>query len=106
MISIFLRIEPFAVGISVVLFFVGGLLRMIYALMFESKEPGGPTLEEKILAGATGLNAPKQTLPPRSSMSAVNYFAPASGIRRDTKELQPTSVVEGTTKLLKEDLDQ
>ena len=40
MISVALKIEPFGVGIASVFFFMGGLLRMVYALMFESSEPG------------------------------------------------------------------
>ena len=104
MLTVALRIEPFLVGFAVVLCFIGGLLRMAYALMFESSEPGVPTLEEKVLAGANTLSSVKaNALPPQASMPAANYFTPAAGNWRDTNDLQPTSVTENTTKLLEED---
>lgn len=77
---------------------------MAYALMFESSEPGVPTLEEKVLAGANSLKSVNaNALPPQSSMPASNYFTPAAGNWRDTNDLQPTSVTESTTRLLDED---
>jgi len=102
MLSMALGIRPFGVGIAVVLFFFGGLMRMVYALMFESEEPGAPTLEEKVLAGTAAFKGPQRqrALPPESTESAFNFISPGTGNWRDTNELQPTSVVEGTTKLL------
>src|SRR5436190_11349637 len=105
MISIALRMEPFLVGISVIVCFIGGLLRMVYALMFESAEPGAPTLEEKVLAHAAALNDTRQQkgLPQHQSMPAANFVAPAGGNWRDTNDLQPVSVTESTTRLLDRD---
>lgn len=104
MVTVALNIEPFLVGFAVVFCFMGGLLRMAYALMFESSEPGVPTLEEKVLAGANTLSSVKaKGLPPQSSVPAQNYFTPAAGNWRDTNDLQPTSVTESTTRLLDED---
>lgn len=104
MISLALNVEPIAAGIGVIICFIGGLLRMAYALMFESSEPGVPTLEEKVLAGANSLHAVKSNaLPPQSSTPAANYFTPVAGNWRDTNDLQPTSVTESTTRLLDED---
>lgn len=104
MVTVALNIEPFLVGFAVVFCFMGGLLRMAYALMFESSEPGIPTLEEKVLAGANTLSGVKaNALPPRSSAPAQSYFTPAAGNWRDTNDLQPTSVTESTTRLLDED---
>ena len=103
MVTVALRIEPFLVGFAVVLCFIGGLLRMAYALMFESSEPGIPTLEEKVLAGANSLKSVNaNALPPQSSIPTANYFTPAAGNWRDTNDLQPTSVTESTTRLLDE----
>ena len=106
MISLALNIEPFLVGIAVVVCFIGGLLRMVYAFMFESAEPGNPTLEEKVIAGAAGLRSPAPAhpaLPPQQYVPAVNQFAPSGGNWRDTNDLQPVSVTERTTKLLEKD---
>jgi len=104
MITIALKIEPFLVGIAVVLCFIGGLLRMVYALMFESAEVGGQTLEEKVISGAATLRASHTpALPPQSSMPTSDYISPRAGNWRDTNELEPASVTESTTKLLEKD---
>ncbi len=105
MLSVMLRIDPVAAGVASVFFFMGGVLRMVYALMFESVEPGAPTLEEKIIAGAATFNAKQdqKALAPDRSDSATSYVSPATGNWRDTNDLQPRSVVEGTTKLLELD---
>lgn len=106
MVSMALNIEPFLVGIAVVLCFIGGLLRMVYAVMFESAEPGVPTLEEKVIAGAAAFKSSAtapQALPPPQYIPAANHFAPSGGNWRDTNDLQPTSVTESTTKLLDKD---
>lgn len=104
MISMALNVEPIGVGIAVIICFIGGLLRMVYALMFESAESGAPTLEEKIIAGTASLQSPKKHfLPPQNTNPAAQYFAPAQGNWRDTTDLTPASVTEGTTKLLEKD---
>jgi len=103
MISLALNIEPIGVGIAVVVCFIGGLLRMVYALMFESTDPGGPTLEEKTLGGAAAFKPANQhVLPPQHSVPVSGFAGPLAGAWRDTNELQP-SVTEGTTKLLDKD---
>jgi hypothetical protein len=100
--------EPFLVAISAILFFVGGLLRVIYALMFESGVPGGKTLEEKVLSGTPILASKERAgeLPPAQSIP-VNVYAPPPGAGhwRDTNDLPgtPGSVTDSTTKLLHKD---
>ena len=104
MITLALHIEPFLVGAAVIVCFIGGLLRMAYALMFESAESGAPTLEEKVLAGTASLHSTRpNALPPQNVVPAAQFFTPASGNWRDTNDLQPTTVTEGTTKLLEKD---
>ncbi|MBK8467342.1 MAG: zinc ribbon domain-containing protein [Chloracidobacterium sp.] len=104
MISLALNVEPIAVGVAVIICFIGGLLRMVYALMFESAEPSAPTLEEKIVAGTASLHSAKPNfLPPQNTVPDAQFFAPASGNWRDTNDLTPTSVTESTTKLLEKD---
>jgi len=106
MISVALRVEPFAVGIASVLFFMGGLLRMVYALMFESNLPGSGTLEDHLAAGKAALagrGTVQPALPPQREFSVDQYVSPASGNWRDTNDLTPASVTEKTTRLLEKD---
>ena len=99
--------EPFAVVISAILLTVGGLLRMAYALMFESNSPaelapGDPaSASPQRLAGQAA-----NSLPPPDLRSASDYVSPA-GAWRDTNELshRPPSVTDHTTKLLEKDQD-
>ena len=104
----FLGIEPFLPAISAILFFMGGLLRVVYALMFESGISGGKTLEEKVMAGNFVISDKQKAgeLPPAQSIP-VNVYAPppAAGHWRDTNDLAktPGSVTDGTTKLLQTD---
>lgn len=94
--------EPFAVGIAAVGLFMGGLLRMVYALMFESGEPGGQTLEQKGAAVLQKVIAERKAaqLPEQRGQPAVDFVAPQRGDWRDTTDLEPSSVTESTTRLL------
>lgn len=106
MISMLLGIRSFAVGIVAVLFFMGGLLRMVYALMFESANPGGSTIEQHILEAKEKILPRSQVnaLPPQQSVPVSEYVSPASGNWRDTNDLAtPSSVTDHTTKLLEKD---
>ena len=104
--TIWARAEPFGVVISSILLTVGGLLRMAYALMFESGEPKEKTIgqgvyqaAQNILGGVQNPNA----LPPQSSIPIENYVPPKHGSWRDTNDLEPSSVTDPTTKLLDKD---
>lgn len=94
--------EPFAVGIAAVGLFMGGLLRMVYALMFESGEPGGATLEQKGAALVQQMIAKQNAgaLPESRMAPAQDFMAPQRGDWRDTTDLEPSSVTESTTRLL------
>lgn len=99
--------EPFLVAIAAILLTVGGLLRMAYALMFESNEPyGGATLEENAFNAAQnflGKNKSAAALPPQQSIPTSTYVPPTAGNWRDTNDLNATSsVTENTTKFLDE----
>ncbi len=101
-----LGIEPFVVAITAVLFFVGGILRMIYALLFESGQAGVNTLEQNVLNSAQNLlgkNKNINALPPQQTMPASTYAPPMQGNWRDTADLAHPSVTEGTTKLLEKE---
>ncbi len=101
-ISISLNIEPFLVVISALLFGVGGLLRVAYALMFESATPRG-FAKDNIFPETRSAGA----LPPSQTTPAAAYTSPA-GVWRDTNDLQrqPGSVTDSTTKLLQKDEPQ
>lgn len=104
-ITIALRVEPFAVAIAAILTFVAGFLRMIYALIFESNNPSEATLEDNIYQTTQKLMNKKQTaksLPPPQSIPASSYNPPVASNWRDTNDLDKVpSVTEHTTKHLK-----
>jgi hypothetical protein len=92
------------VAVSAVIFFAGGLMRILYALLFESSTPGiksDATADVSNVAPAQlGARARISALPPAQSIP-VSEFAPR---RMNTAELaQPPSVTENTTRLLDED---
>jgi hypothetical protein len=104
--TIWARAEPFGVVISAILLFVGGLLRMVYAWMFESNNPGEPTIEQSVYQSAQNLLHKKQNqnaLPPQQSIPVSSYVPPNQGNWRDTNDLEPSSVIDHTTKLLDKD---
>lgn len=95
--------EPFAVVIAAILLGVGGLLRIAYAMLFESSEPTGKSVEQaafqtaqNILSGSQNQNA----LPPQQSIPTSSYIPPKQGNWRETNDLEPSSVTDPTTKLL------
>lgn len=101
----FLRFPPFVIPIAAVASFMGGLLRIIYAYMFESAEDSANTFEQNIIASAQKLKGKKSNqnaLPPQQSIPVTDYV-PAAGSWRETNDLVQPSVTEGTTKLLQKE---
>lgn len=94
------------IPIAAITLFVGGLLRMAYALMFEPHVPAGE-LPEGNATFAPKLMPERQTtqhgLPAGNPLPASVYAAPRAGTWRDTSDLAPASVTDGTTKLLEKD---
>ena len=102
--SVAFRLEPWAVAISSIVLFVGGLLRILYAAMFESSTPGMPTLEESVMRNLTGRpHISGHALPPQQSVPVSSYGPPRTGRWQDTNDLTPASVTESTTNLLEKD---
>lgn len=105
-----LGIGPEPVAVIAILLTVGGLLRMAYAMMFESGAGGGHTLEQNVTAATQNLFAGKKEageLPPAQSIPVSAYAPPGTGRWRETNELEtPGSVTDTTTKLLHQDPDQ
>ena len=94
------------IGLAAVIFFLGGVLRMIYALIFESSNPAEKTLEQNVYQTAQKLLNKKpqaNALPPTQSVPASSYIPPMQGNWRDTNDLTPTSVTDNTTKLLQKE---
>lgn len=110
MIHIATNTEPFVAAIAAIISFWGGILRMIYAMMFESKYPTGKTLEQKVVEQTQKILGNKQTqqvLPPQQSIPATDYVAPTAGSWRTTNDLvQPSSVTDSTTKLLEKEAEK
>lgn len=96
--------EPFVVAILAILFGVGGLLRMAYAMLFESNDEIADTSRkfktplEKVLEKRAAKSLPDQT-----SIPISDYTAPRAGNWRDTNDLAAHSVVENTTRQLRKD---
>lgn len=102
-VTVQLHMEPWAVTIAAITLFVGGLLRMAYALLFESSQPQGVNQD----VSPAFLNRPQTAgaLPPERSVPA-SVYAPPAGTWKDTNDLQPASVTEHTTRLLEKEEDQ
>lgn len=105
-ITVALNIEPFLVAIIAIITFWGGLLRIIYASIFESGEPIANTLEGKVDSSTKsifGKEKKPDALPPQQSITSSDYVQPSNSNWRDTNDLVQPSVTEGTTKLLEKE---
>ncbi len=102
--------EPFVMAIAAIISFWGGVLRIIYAYLFESKFPTGKTLEENIIASTQnfiGHRQHQQALPPQQSFPVTNYAPPPAGSWHTTNDLvQPPSVTDQTTKFLEKEKER
>lgn len=101
-----LRFDGIIIGLVAILTFWGGLLRIIYAALFESAEPSEKTLEENVLSSVQNLLGKKKeqnALPPTESIPTSGYVPSNQSNWRDTNDLAQSSVTEGTTKLLEKD---
>lgn len=101
--SLLLRFPEEIIGLAAVVFFVGGFIRLIYALIFESSNPEEKILEENVVETAQKILGKKKTaneLPPAQSIPVNSYIPPKQSNWRDTNDLDPTSVTDNTTKLL------
>ncbi len=95
-------------GVSAVIGIFGGLIMMISALIFMQKDGVAYPIPQNAFPPPPGqYNMHGQTgyaaLPPQQSVPASVYATPQTGSWRDTNDLQPTSVTEGTTRLLDKD---
>lgn len=112
-ITLALNAKPFVAVAAAIITFWGGLLRMLYAFLFESKYPPPPPLaamNESVLPETFQRILPSkkqaQILPPQQQGVPISsYVPPATGNWRDTNDLAapPPSVTDPTTKLLEKD---
>jgi hypothetical protein len=99
-------IEPWPVGLVVAILGVGGILRIIYALMFESKVPSASserTGTRELRPASPHFST--SALPPQREVPASQYAAPRTPAWRDPETREPTSVTDHTTKLLEKEED-
>lgn len=97
------RFNDDIVGLAAVVFFLGGIVRMLFAVIFESGNPADKTLEENVMQTAQKFlkkNPQANALPPSQSIPVDSYAPPRQSNWRDTNDLQPSSVTDSTTKLL------
>lgn len=102
--SLLIQFPEEFIGLAAIIFFLGGILRMIYAGIFESGNSNDKTIEEKVYQTAQKLlkkQPQANALPPQQSIPTDAYAPPVQqGNWRDTNDLTPTSVTDHTTKLL------
>jgi zinc-ribbon domain len=92
------------VAISAIIFFAGGLMRILYSLLFEASTPNVKLDAPADIPSATPAQLDARTrvsaLPPAQSIPAPSF----ASRRMNTAELrQPSSVTENTTRLLDEE---
>ena len=91
-------------GISAVIGVFGAVILMVSSLLFLKKPYVSYDQAATPVVPATLYGQGRhQALPPHHTQPAQSYGAPSIGQWRDTNDLQPTSVVEGTTRLLNEE---
>ena len=109
MISLGIDAPPVVAIMLAICLTAGGLLRMAYALMFESNDSGDSAqLEPNMMTVAANYlnrHTPPNELPPQQSIPASAFVSPQTGAWRDTNDLnEPDSVTDNTTKLLQKEL--
>ena len=86
--------DPWPVGLVVFGLGVGGLLRIVYALMFESKH---------VLAEGQAAHPGFPAQPTAAELTAAPFTPPIRQDRWQTNDLAPPSVTDNTTKLLEKE---
>jgi len=99
-----MNVEELA-GVSAVLGIFGGLIFMLSSFIFLKPDARRISLEHALPPPQYNLHGAgsQPALPPEQSVAARVYAPPKAGNWRDTNDLQPTSITEGTTKLLDKD---
>lgn len=95
-------------AVSAIFGIFGGLIFAVSSLIFLKSDSSKLPPHIKNLYAAQNAQSlygqeSRATLPPQQSVPIADYASPAAGSWRDTNDLSPTSVTEGTTKLLEHD---
>lgn len=99
-----LGIEPWPVGVVVAILGLGGLLRIAYALMFESKFPTSlPEARLNRELHPSPYNLSVSALPPERTAAASDFISPTFGRQTGPMPAEPSSVTDETTKLLEKE---
>jgi len=96
------EIHPAPLFLTLFIAFISSVIRMIYALMFESNEP--PVSEYADLVDAPNIFRDKTSagsLPSPQTNPLADFVPPLKGKWRDSNELVFSSATEGTTRQLK-----
>ena len=100
-----LNATPYLVGITAIVCFVGGLVRMLYAGLFEEGASStlGANFASQFMPNQIAAQQQQNALPPQQSIPVSDYVQPGRW-RETTNELaEPGSVTDSTTKLLERD---
>lgn len=99
--------EGYVVGAAAIILFLGGILRIVFALIFETGDPTHPTLEDDIAKVSNRFlkkKDDKNALPAHQTIPVSDYAPPPKPANwRETDDLAPHSVTEETTNLLDKD---
>lgn len=102
-----LDMRPWPMGIFLFLVGGGAILRIIYALFFESKYPVSDAGQEEMWRQAPLTSSPPNRELPVGDPSAFIPATPArAGRWLDTNDLAPLSVTDATTQLLEKEHDR
>ena len=96
------EIELHPAGMFLVFFilFISCVIRMIYAVMFESGEPDGSEAAEFQSQNVLSAKPDAESLPPAETNPLADFVSPMHGKWRDSNELIFSSVTDVTTKQL------
>lgn len=98
--------EPFLPVLALLILGVGGILRMIYAWMFDAPAAAQAVAPAPDPAAELTTRQSPVALPGSQSVPTSVYVPPSAGRWRQTNDLEPRSVIEGTTKLLENEEDR
>ena len=91
------------IGAMSIIFFLGGVLRIIYAALFQSNLPQESAFKKRVVETAERIlpnKANEKQISGEQSIPAADYLPANTGSWRDTNDLTPPSVTDNTTKLL------
>ncbi len=98
-----LHLHSAFVVVTAIITFWGGILRMIYAGIFESKIPSQFEDEgffESVKNTLSGKSKSQKALPPQQNEPISTVYSPPAESWNETTDFPPTSVTEETTKTL------